>query len=119
MRAAPIYEHGSLEEIILEENCPDPTPNDDGVVIEAKTTSINYHDILTRRGMPGIRIDFSIVTGSDIAGEIIELGSAITGWSLGNRIFLDPTYSDSSQIRLKGEIGHREKTQRVWLCRRS
>jgi alcohol dehydrogenase len=53
-------------------------------------TSLNYHDVFTRRGMPGIRIAMPAIMGLDVAGEIAALGSGVTGWRLGDRVLGDP-----------------------------
>src|SRR5207248_4346860 len=52
--------------------------------------SLNYHDVFTRRGMPGIRIGMPAIMGLDVAGEIAALGPAVTGWRIGDRVVGDP-----------------------------
>jgi alcohol dehydrogenase len=55
-----------------------------------RATSFNYHDVFTRRGMPGIKIPFPLVIGLDVAGEIVKLGPGVTGWAIGDRVLVDP-----------------------------
>ncbi|GJM39566.1 MAG: zinc-binding dehydrogenase [Acidimicrobiales bacterium] len=90
MRAAVIQAHGGPEQLVYDANYPDPTPGEDDVIIAVKASSLNYHDIFTRRGMPGIKLTLPVVPGLDIAGEITELGSNVTGWSVGDRVLVDP-----------------------------
>lgn len=90
MRAAVIYEHGGPEKLIYEADFPDPIIKDGSVIIAVKATSLNYHDVFTRRGMPGIKIPFPMIMGIDVAGEIIEIGDGVTGWSIGDRVLVDP-----------------------------
>ncbi|HWM76887.1 MAG TPA: zinc-binding dehydrogenase, partial [Methylomirabilota bacterium] len=56
MRAAVIHEHGGPGSIKLEPTFPDPVPGPEDVVIKVRATTLNYHDIFTRRGMPGIKV---------------------------------------------------------------
>lgn len=90
MRAVVLEEHGGLDKMSYVEDFPDPAPGEGDVVIRVRATSYNYHDIFTRRGMPGIRIPMPIIMGIDIAGEIAELGAGVEGWKLGDRVLIDP-----------------------------
>ena len=74
MRAAVIHEHGDPENLVYEANFPDPECGPGDVVVRVKASSLNYHDIFTRRGMPGIRLDLPVICGLDVAGEIAEIG---------------------------------------------
>jgi alcohol dehydrogenase len=58
--------------------------------VRVKATSLNYHDVFTRRGMPGIKLDLPVIPGLDLAGEIVEVGDAVDGWSVGDRVLVDP-----------------------------
>jgi alcohol dehydrogenase len=40
--------------------------------------------------MPGIKLNLPVIPGLDLAGEIEELGSEVTGWSKGDRVLVDP-----------------------------
>jgi alcohol dehydrogenase len=53
MKAAVIYEHGGPGSIRYETRFPDPKPAGGEVLVRVKATALNYHDIFTRRGMPG------------------------------------------------------------------
>ena len=90
MRAVVLHEHGGPENLVYEENFPDPTPRPGDVIVTVKATSLNYHDIFTRNGMPGIKIDMPMICGLDVAGEIVELGAEVTEWSVGDRVLIDP-----------------------------
>ena len=90
MKAAVIYEHGGPGSIKIERAFPDPRPGPDDVILKVRATTLNYHDIFTRRGMPGIKVPMPCIMGVDFAGEIVETGSAVTGWKAGDRVMVDP-----------------------------
>jgi alcohol dehydrogenase len=59
-------------------------------VLRVRAASLNYHDVFTRRGMPGIRIPMPAIMGLDVAGEIVALGAGVAGWRIGDRVLGDP-----------------------------
>ncbi|CAN5352829.1 zinc-binding dehydrogenase [soil metagenome] len=90
MRAAVVREHGGPEVLEFESGFPDPRPGEGDVIVAVKATSLNYHDVFTRRGMPGIRVPMPAIMGIDFAGEIVELGSHVAGGKMGDRVLIDP-----------------------------
>ena len=76
MKAAVVRAHGGHERLAFETDFPDPRPSEGDVVLAVKACSLNYHDVFTRRGMPGIRVPMPIIMGLDVAGEIAALGPA-------------------------------------------
>jgi alcohol dehydrogenase len=85
----------------VETGYPDPSPGDGEALIRVRACSLNYHDVFTRRGMPGIKVPLPVVPGLDIAGEIAALGPGVEGWRVGARVLLDPIYPG---IGLMGEM---------------
>ena len=90
MKALVLREHGGNEKLVLEMAFPDPEPGDDDVVLRVRATSLNYHDVFTRRGMPGIKIAMPAIMGLDVAGEIVAVGPDVTEWRVGDRVVVDP-----------------------------
>ena len=89
MKALVLREHGEAG-LRLESGFPDPVPGEGDVVVRVRATSLNYHDVFTRRGMPGIRIAMPAIMGLDVAGEIAAIGPGVTGWQIGDRVVGDP-----------------------------
>jgi alcohol dehydrogenase len=104
MRAAIIREHGGPDRLVYEERFPDPVPGPGEVIVRVRATSLNYHDVFTRRGMPGITITMPMIMGLDIAGTVDEVGADVTGWAIGDRVLVDPI--DRVRGGLMGETIH-------------
>ncbi|MGE8642100.1 MAG: zinc-binding dehydrogenase, partial [Achromobacter sp.] len=63
MKAIVLREHGGNDKLRLETEFPDPVAGPDDVVIRVRASSLNYHDVFTRRGMPGIKLPFPVIIG--------------------------------------------------------
>jgi alcohol dehydrogenase len=90
MRAMVLTEHGGLDKLVMDVNYPDPKPGEGQVVIKVGACSLNYHDVFTVRGMPGIKVPVPVIIGLDVAGEVAELGPGVSGWSVGDRVLINP-----------------------------
>ncbi|WP_410015562.1 zinc-binding dehydrogenase [Sodalis sp. C49] len=90
MKAIVLREHGGNEKLRLENAFPDPIAGRGDVVLRVRASSLNYHDVFTRRGMPGITLPLPLIIGLDVAGEIVALGEGVTGWHIGDRVVVDP-----------------------------
>ena len=63
-----------------------PTPNPHQVLIEVFATSVNRPDIVQREGHYPPPAGESEILGLEVAGEIVEIGQAVKGWQLGDRV---------------------------------
>ena len=90
MKAVVLYEHGGQEQLIYETDYRDPEIGVGDVLVRVKASSLNYHDVFTRRGMPGIKLNLPVIPGLDVAGEVAEIGPEVEGWSVGDRVLVDP-----------------------------
>jgi alcohol dehydrogenase len=104
VRAVTIHGHGGLDRLVYDEHVPDPQAGPGEVVVAVRATSLNYHDVFTLRGMPGIRIPMPAIMGLDTAGEIAEVGAGVEGWRSGDRVLVDPI--DRVKGGLMGETVH-------------
>lgn len=106
MRAVCLHEHGGIDALTYDENFPDPVVGEGQVIIAVKATSLNYHDVFTCEGMPGIKVPMPMIIGLDIAGEIVEVGPGVEGWSTGDRVLVNPLDPIEPQKGLMGEMIH-------------
>src|SRR5256884_3216902 len=103
MKAVLLDRHGGLDQLRYVTDFPDPVVTDGHVVIRVKAPSFNYHDVMTVRGMPGIKVPLPVIIGLDMAGEILEAGSGVDGWKPGDRVLVNPL---NRQRGLMGEMMH-------------
>jgi alcohol dehydrogenase len=103
MKAVVLQKHGGLDQLKYVTDFPDPRVIEGHVVIRVRATSFNYHDVFTVRGMPGIKVPLPMIIGLDMAGEILEAGSGVSGWRPGDRVLVNPL---NKQKGLMGEMIH-------------
>src|SRR5216117_1010227 len=100
MKAVVLQQHGGLDQLKYVTDFPDPVVTDGHVVIRVRATSFNYHDVMTVRGMPGIKVPLPVIIGLDMAGEVLEAGPGVRGWQPGERALVNPV---NTQKGLMGE----------------
>lgn len=104
MKALVLREHGGPDKAVYETDFPDPRAGEGDVLLRVRASSLNYHDVFTRRGMPGIKIAMPMIMGLDIAGEIVDVGPGVSGWQIGDRVLVDP--ANRVEGGLMGETAH-------------
>ena len=89
MKAVRIHEFGGPE-VLLYEEVPDPKLKKDQVLVRVRACAMNHLDLWVRKGLPGVKLPH--ILGSDIAGEIAEVGEYVQGLKLGQRVLVAPMY---------------------------
>ena len=89
MKAVRIHQFG-CPEVLIYEDVPDPQPRKDQVLVRVRACSVNHLDIWVRKGLPGVKLPH--ILGSDIAGEIAEVGEYVSGFRVGQRVVVSPMH---------------------------
>ena len=89
MKAVRIHQFGGPE-VLTYEDTPDPQLRKDQVLVRVKACSLNHLDIWVRKGLPGVKLPH--ILGSDIAGEIAEVGEYVTWLKAGQRVVIAPLH---------------------------
>ncbi|MGH7460840.1 MAG: alcohol dehydrogenase catalytic domain-containing protein [Longimicrobiales bacterium] len=89
MRAAVFHEIGGPE-VVRIEDVPRPTPGPGEVLLRVRAAALNHLDLWVRRGLP-IETTMPHIGGSDVAGEVHELGAGVTGIERGALVVVDPS----------------------------
>jgi NADPH2:quinone reductase len=65
---------------------PVPVPKPDEVLIRVQAAGVNRPDIAQRQGSYPPPPGASPLLGLEVAGEVAAIGSAVTGWSIGDKV---------------------------------
>ncbi|HVT96616.1 MAG TPA: NADP-dependent oxidoreductase [Acidobacteriaceae bacterium] len=88
MRAVVLYEYGDVDKLRFENDQQEPPFGPNEVRVRVRATSINPVDWKIRSGSARQRIpvDFPAILGRDLAGEVVDFGEQVTGFSKGQRV---------------------------------
>jgi NADPH:quinone reductase len=86
MRAVVCTSFAEPEDLVVEQ-LDTPACPADRVRVHVWASGLNYVDALFVQGRYQIRPAVPFIPGSEIAGEITELGADVTGWQVGDRVF--------------------------------
>ena len=89
MKAVRIHQFGGPD-VLAYEDIPDPKPRKDQVLVHVKACSLNHLDLWVRNGLPGVKLPH--ISGSDIAGEVVEVGEYVAGIRPGQRVIVAPMH---------------------------
>jgi len=86
MKAIVIHRHGGPEELVYEDiETPEIGAND--VLIHLKAVGLNHFDLDVCDGISGyFSLDMPHILGCEGAGEIAEVGSAVSAYRVGDRV---------------------------------
>src|SRR3984885_1478799 len=92
MKLARIHQHGGPEALVYED-APEPKIKANQVMVRVRASALNHLDLFVRAGIPGMKFSMPHVLGSDIAGEIVEVGELCERVKPGWRVLLSPGLS--------------------------
>ena len=88
MKAVVFHEQGSIDRLRYEE-VPDPTIAPSEVLVRVHACAVNHLDIRARRDRPEVQ-PFPHILGSDIAGDVVDVGSKVRNIAVGDSVVLSP-----------------------------
>src|SRR5271163_3690009 len=89
MKAIVFEKHGAPE-VLHYTDAPTPTIRPSEVLVRVKACALNHLDLWVRRGLPGVPIPLPHIPGSDVAGEVAEIGADVTTVRPGQKVVLAP-----------------------------
>ncbi len=92
MKVARIHQHGGPE-VLVYEDVLEPKIKANQVLIRVRACALNHLDLFVRAGIPGMKFAMPHVLGSDIAGEVVEVGELCERVKPGWRVLLAPGVS--------------------------
>ncbi len=87
MKAIRFHEFGGPE-VLKYEDVPAPVLRKDQVLIKVKACALNHLDLFIRRGLPKVKLPH--INGSDVCGDVAEVGEYVSGVKPGERVLLAP-----------------------------
>jgi NADPH:quinone reductase-like Zn-dependent oxidoreductase len=92
MKAIVFQQHGGPK-VLKYTDAPDPTIRAFEVLVRVKACALNHLDLWVRRGLPGVTFPLPHIPGSDVAGEIAQIGAEVTTVRAGQKVVLAPGVS--------------------------
>ncbi|WP_449397801.1 zinc-dependent alcohol dehydrogenase family protein [Chryseobacterium wanjuense] len=89
MKAAVLNEFGSVEKFEILD-VPTPKPGTDEVLVKVMATSVNPLDFQVRRGDYKNELQLPVITGHDVSGVIVEIGTGIKNFKVGDEVYYTP-----------------------------
>ena len=91
MQAVTIHAFGDID-VLNFEDIPTLRPRPSNVLVRVSAVGTNYYDTLIRAGAVSREIALPHVIGSDVVGEIVELGEGVSGWAVGDKVIVAPGF---------------------------
>jgi tumor protein p53-inducible protein 3 len=82
---AIVVDTPGAEDVLKIGEAPSPTLTPEDIRIRVRATAVNRADLLQRQGMYPPPPGASPIIGLECAGDVIEVGGAVTGWKVGDR----------------------------------
>jgi NADPH:quinone reductase-like Zn-dependent oxidoreductase len=92
MKAVRMHESGGVDKFIYED-APDPTVGPRHVLVRVRGCALNHLEAWAAKTPPGITYPEPQILGSDVAGVVEALGSAVSGVEVGSEVMLQPGVS--------------------------
>ncbi len=85
MKAIRLTAHGAPGQLRFGE-APDPVAGAGEVVVAVRACGLNRLDLWAEEGKLPIPLDLPRIPGGEISGEVLQIGSEVTGWKIGDRV---------------------------------
>ena len=126
MKAWRIEGHGGPEALQWVD-LPRPEPGPDEVLVQVRACALNRLDLWVRNGVEGHKFPLPLIPGSEIAGNIEDLGNGVSDLEPGMPVLLAPAVScgvcdhciggSDHRCRRYGILGeHRDGGYAEWIC---
>jgi NADPH2:quinone reductase len=79
-------ELGGPEKLVVND-VADPEIAEDHIIIEVKSASVNFPDVLMIQGLYQFQPPLPFIPGGESAGVVIEIGDGVEGFNIGDKVF--------------------------------
>jgi tumor protein p53-inducible protein 3 len=85
MRAI-VFDHPGDESVLHLGDVPPPALGPDDLRVRVRATAVNRADLMQRQGLYSPPPGASAILGLECAGEVVEVGANVKGWTRGDRV---------------------------------
>lgn len=109
MRGVVLTGHGGFDQLLLRNDLPVPAPGPRDVLIRVRASAVNNTDLNTRvgwysksdgdssdAGWGGNAIQFPLIQGADVCGEIAAVGREVDADRIGERVLVEPSLVEAN-----------------------
>lgn len=89
MKAIVFHEHGDPS-VLRYTEVNEPHLRHNEVLVRVHACALNHLDLWVRRGLPSVPIPLPHIPGSDIAGEVVQVGPEVHTVHIGQKVLLAP-----------------------------
>ena len=86
MKAWRVHELGEPCHVMSLDDVPDPQPDAGQLLVRVLAAAANFPDVLMCRGLYQVRPALPFTPGIELCGEVMELGTDVTGFAVGERV---------------------------------
>src|SRR5947209_18885264 len=95
MKAAIFSEYGGPEVLTIEDR-PMPEIGPEEALVRVRAAGLNRLDLMMRAGLTPVKPTLPHIGGSEVAGEIAQLGENVKGFSPGQQVVVAPYVHDGT-----------------------
>jgi NADPH:quinone reductase-like Zn-dependent oxidoreductase len=89
VKAVVFHQHGGPE-VLKYTDALEPAIRANEVLVRVRACALNHLDLWVRGGLPNVPIPLPHIPGSDVAGEIAQIGGEVTTVRVGQKVVLAP-----------------------------
>ncbi|HET8623420.1 MAG TPA: zinc-binding dehydrogenase [Gemmatimonadales bacterium] len=93
MRALALGAVGGIEQLAVRDLSEPTVQRPDDVRIKVRAAAFNHLDVWVARGLPGLELSMPHIVGSDAAGVVDAIGTAVESVAPGDRVMINPGLS--------------------------
>lgn len=93
MRAVRLHDVNGRAELRLDNDVEVPSPGAGEVLLAVRACGLNQVDLLTRDGQTPQAVALPHISGTEVAGDVVAVGPDVHGWTVGDRVVVDPILS--------------------------
>jgi NADPH:quinone reductase len=90
MQVWQVQELGEPRDVLRLVELDDPQPGDRQMIVRVLGAAANFPDVLMCRGLYQVKPPLPFTPGVELCGEVVALGSDVTGFQVGDRVLGNP-----------------------------